>query len=64
MAFLRVLFFLGLVLVVVHRIIFSLTPVWFDVFVAAYLFVVTALVAIVLFAKKRKKGQADVDKRK
>jgi hypothetical protein len=53
MIFIRLLFVLGLVLVFVHRLILAATPVWFDIFVAAYLIFVVVIVALVVFFKKK-----------
>ena len=62
MVLLRTLFFSGLVLVVVHRLTFPITPVWFDIFVAVYLAVVIALFGIVLLVRRRVgRDKANVD---
>lgn len=58
----RILFVLGLVLVVLHRLILAVTPAWFDIFVAVYLFLVLAIVGlIVIFKKKKLNAEANVD---
>jgi hypothetical protein len=62
MLLIRILFVLGMVLVVVHRLILAVTPAWFDIFVAVYLFLVLATVALIaLFRKNKLNAEAKVD---
>jgi hypothetical protein len=64
MKLLRIMFFFGLVLVFVHRLIIAATPAWFDIFVVAYLVVVGVIAVLIAITKRETESRSQVNNKK